>query len=103
MKKIKKINHVVVLVMITATLMFTASCKKENSNETTGSKEPISLSDANKNIFNQFGLSPWHIRSSGVSAGQGIIDMSESDQFTCYGIIFEGTFNPTNNITITHN
>ena len=103
MKTIKQINHVVVLVMITATLMFTASCKKENLNEPTSSKESISLSDANKNIFNQFGFSPWHMRSSGVSAGQGIIDMSEPDQFTCYGIIFDGTFSPTNDITITHN
>ena len=33
MKTIKKINYVVALVMITATLMFTASCKKENLSE----------------------------------------------------------------------
>lgn len=102
MKKIKKINHVVILALITATLMFTASCKKENSNEPAGSKEPISFSDANKNIFNPFGFSPWHIRSSGVSVGQGIIDMSEPDQLTCYGIVIGGDFFPTNDVTTTH-
>ena len=54
MKTIKKINHVVALVMIAATLMFTASCKKENLNE------PASLSAAsNQNMSNKSATSPW--------------------------------------------
>lgn len=100
--KMKKNNYLVALVMLASTLMLIASCKKENSNEPTSSKEPISLADANKNIFNKFAFSPWHIRSNGLPAEQGIIDMSEPDQFTCYGIVFDGEFNSTNELTITH-
>ena len=85
-------------IFLLATLLITG-CKKENLNE------PISLSAAdNQNAFTQCAFSPWHKKSSGESASQrGIIDMSEPDQFTCYGIIFDGAFNSTNDITITHN
>jgi hypothetical protein len=101
MRKIKK-NYVVVAALTAAILMFTPSCKKESSNQSTSSKEPISLSDANKNISNQFGLSPWQIRSSEAAPQQGIVEMSEPDQTTCYGIIFDGFFGPTSGITVTH-
>lgn len=47
MKTILKINYVVALVMIAATLMFTASCKKENLKEPTGSNNLTNLSVAN--------------------------------------------------------
>jgi len=47
MKIIKKINHVVALVMIVATLMFTASCKKENLSEPTILSKPGTLSADN--------------------------------------------------------
>ena len=93
-----KINHVVALVMIAVTLMFTVSCKKENSNGPTSSNEPTILAAAKKSA-----LSPWQARASGESASQrGIIDISEPDQTTCYGIIFDGSFAPTHDITITH-
>jgi len=95
-KTIKKNNQLVALV-IAATLMFTASCKKENLNE------PTSLSAAsNQNMYNKSALSPWQMESSGASAQRGIVEMSEPDQTTCYGIIFDGFFGPTHDITITH-
>ena len=104
MKTIKQINHVIVLALITATVMFVVSCKKEISNAPTSSKDPVSLSDANKDIFNQFAFSPWHMRSSGESVSErSIIDMSEPDQSTCYGIIFDNLgLTSVHDISITH-
>jgi hypothetical protein len=104
MKSIKKINHVVVL-LITATILMFASCKKETSNDPTLSNEAISLSDVNKNIFNPFGPSPWHKRSSGVSTPhRGIIEMSTYGNSTCYGLMFdESGIAPLQDVSITHN
>ncbi len=83
MKTTKKINHIVALAMITATLMLTASCRKH----------PL------ESVFS----SPWKLRSSGINAPQrGIIEMSEPDQITCYGLIIDDKFTPSHDITITH-
>ncbi len=83
MKTTKKINHIVALAMITATLMLTASCRKQ----------PV------ESIFS----SPWKLRSSGINAPQrGIIEMSEPDQITCYGLIIDNKFTPSHDLTITH-
>ncbi len=75
--------------MIAATLMFTASCKKENLNESASSNDPtISSAAKNQNAFKS-SLSPWQMRSSGVSGPQrGIVEMSEAGQTTCYGVIY---------------
>ena len=85
--------------------MFTTSCKKEALNEPTVSNEAVSLSDANKNIFNHFGFSPWHIRSSGESVPERVIgEMSEPDQFTCYGLVYDNlNITSLQDIAITHN
>src|SRR5438105_12657335 len=98
MKTIKKTNQVVALVMIAATLMFAASCKKENLNEPTS----LSASD-NQNVVNKLS-SPWQMKSSGISVAQrGIVEMSEPDQTTCYGVIFDALgVDPLHDITITH-
>ncbi|MEJ7683203.1 MAG: hypothetical protein WKG06_36170 [Segetibacter sp.] len=83
MKTTKKMIHVVALAMIAATLMFTASCKKH----------PL------ESVFS----SPWKLRSSGINEPQrAIIEMSEPDQITCYGLLTDGKFTPTHDITITH-
>jgi hypothetical protein len=105
MKSIKKINYVVFLVITAATLLFTASCNKENLNEPAGSNEPVSLSDANKKIFNPFGFSPWHMKSSGTSVPErGIVEMSQPNQSTCYGLMFDNSgLTSIYDIAITHN
>ncbi len=83
MKTTKKIRHVVALAIISATLMFTASCKRQLV----------------ESVFS----SPWKLRSSGIDVPQrGIIEMSEPDQTTCYGLIIDSNFAPSNDITITH-
>jgi photosystem II stability/assembly factor-like uncharacterized protein len=83
MKSTKKISHVVALAMIAATLMFTASCRKH----------PV------ESLFS----SPWKLKSSGISAAhRGIIEMSEPDQTTCYGLVIDSNFAPSHDITITH-
>jgi len=99
MKTIKKINYVVALVMITATLMFTASCKKENLSE------PNNLSATNEDAAKRSASSPWHKRSSGVSAPhRGIIEMSTYGQATCYGLMFDESGDPPyQDVSITHN
>jgi hypothetical protein len=77
MKTLNKINHGVALAMIAATLMFTLSCKKENLNE------PASISAVDQNELKKSSFSPWHKRSSGVSAPhRGIIEMSTFSQIT---------------------
>ncbi|MEP7141541.1 MAG: hypothetical protein ABI707_01665, partial [Ferruginibacter sp.] len=105
MKAINKISQVVALIMMTSTLMFTVSCKKENSDEPTGSDHSERLSDVkNPDVFNKSAFSPWRIKSSGIAAQErGILEMSEPDQLSCYGIIFDGFYTPTHDITITHN
>ena len=86
MKIKNKTNYVTTLVMLTATFIFTPSCKKR--------------------FFENIPLSKWEMKSSGVPAQQrGIIDMSAPDQTTCYGIVidesnFEGDF--LHDITVTH-
>ncbi|MEO8764911.1 MAG: hypothetical protein ABI416_11515 [Ginsengibacter sp.] len=104
MKAIEKINRMTILVTLATTLIFSPSCKKEEkTKEPTPSGELAGLSDANRKIFTQFVFSPWHTRSSGVSITQrGIIEMSEPDQFTCYGLLFDGDYNPGHDITVTH-
>jgi hypothetical protein len=63
--------------------MFTASCKRQLV----------------ESVFS----SPWKLRSSGIDVPQrGIIEMSEPDQTTCYGLIIDSNFAPSNDITITH-
>jgi photosystem II stability/assembly factor-like uncharacterized protein len=100
MKTIMKKNHVVAIVMIAATLVFTVSCKKENLNE------PASLSAANsQDMSRQTAFSPWQKRSSGVSAPhRGIIEMSTFGQATCYGLMYnESGEPPYQDVSITHN
>ena len=87
MKTVTKINYIVALVMIVATQMFTASCKKR--------------------FFENLPFSKWETKSSGVSAQQrGIAEMAESpDQNTCYGIIYDANNyfgDLLHDITITH-
>ncbi len=83
MKTTKKINHIVALAIIAATLLFVSSCKKQDV-------ESVSSS-------------PWKLRSSGINTPErAIIEMSEPDQITCYGLITDGKFTPSHDITITH-
>ena len=88
MKTIKKINHVVALVLIAITLIFTVSCTKEyfsNTGYENGKHIPLAL---------------WQMKSSGVSVQQrGIIDMSAPDQgnryvfySTHHSLLFENYF-----------
>ena len=101
----KKMKITVTATLIFAIIVFASSCKKENSNDASDSNKPTSLSAANHNVVNQPAFSPWQIVSSGVSVSQrGIIDMSASDQTTCYGIVIdENDFlgDPLHDITIT--
>jgi hypothetical protein len=94
MKTNIKINHVVALVLIAITMIFTVSCTKEyfsNTGYENGKHIP---------------LDPWQMKSSGVSVQQrGIIDMSAPDQNNCYGIVIdESNFagNLLHDITFTH-
>ena len=71
------------LFMITAALIVITSCRKH----------PI------ESVF----ISPWKLKSSGISdPHRGIIEMSAPDQTTCYGLIIDSNFAPSNDITITH-
>ncbi|MEO8764909.1 MAG: hypothetical protein ABI416_11505 [Ginsengibacter sp.] len=104
MRRIKKASYAFVIVMMAATLPFIVSCKKETFKEPNTSVEAIGLSD-NKSIFNPFGFSPWHKRSSGVSVPhRGIIEMSTFGQATSYGLMYDESGEPPyQDVSITHN
>ncbi|MEO8764910.1 MAG: hypothetical protein ABI416_11510 [Ginsengibacter sp.] len=103
MKTIKKNSHLARLVITVAIVMFLISCQKENLKEGNSNEAGTIAADFNKNIFNHFGFSPWHLRSSGEPVSRIIGEMAEPDQFTCYGLVYDNIGGHFTNITITHN
>ena len=109
-----KKNLITISSILLCSLLMFSGCQKETGDTLVSeqvadaskfaSSDKSSVSAASKqNKLKKSAFSPWQMMSSGASASQrGIVEMSEPNQTTCYGIIYDGLFAPLHDITVTH-